>query len=260
MEITSVSNPRIRRLAALRDRRQRDEEGVFVVEGSREMGRAVAAGVRLLEIYHDPARFPRPPHPAPAEFAVAAEALDRASYRSRSQGVLGVFEQLDVSLANLAVSPNPLYLVAESIEKPGNLGALLRTADATGATGVIVADPGVDPFNPNVIRSSTGTLFSVSLAVTTPERATDWLREREVGIYAADPAGSRLLWEVDLTTPVALLVGSEHAGLSEWARSVSDDTVTIPMHGTADSLNVSVSMAVLAYEAVRQRRGRSSGR
>jgi TrmH family RNA methyltransferase len=254
MDITSPSNPRIKRLVALRHRRERDREGVFVVEGLREVERAAAAGMSALEVYYDPARYPGPPLASPIEFAVASEALDRASYRSSSQGLIAVFARFDVTLGHLVPVPNPLYLVAESIEKPGNLGAVLRIADAAGASGVIVTDTGADPFNPNVIRSSTGTLFSVPLAMASLEETVAWCHSREMTIFAADPTGGDSLWDADLTRPCSLLVGSEHAGLSDAARSSADHLVTIPMRGTADSLNVSVSVAILVYEALRQRR------
>jgi TrmH family RNA methyltransferase len=254
MDITSAANPRIKRLASLRDRREREREGVFVVEGTREIERAVAGGIPILEVYYDPAVFPGPPYPAQLELGVAAAVLDRASYRSRSQGVIAVFEAFDLSLENLVVPSEPLFLMVESIEKPGNLGAVLRTADAVGASGLIVTDTVADPFNPNVIRSSTGALFSVPVAVASLEEAAAWLHSHDIEIYAADPAGEDPLWDADLTGPTALLVGSEHTGLTEEARTSSDALVTIPMQGAADSLNVSVSMAVLAYEALRQRR------
>lgn len=254
MDISSASNPKIKRLVALRDRRQRDREGVFLVEGIRELERAVAAGLRPLEIYYDPARFPGPPVPAEVELSVAPEGMDRASYRRRSQGVIAVFARFEMELSHLVIPPSPLFLLAESIEKPGNLGALLRTADAVGAAGLIVTDTGADPFNPNVIRSSTGTLFSVPIAVTTLDRAITWLRGHDISIHAADPGAADLLWSLDLTGPCALIAGSEHHGLSDRARSAADSLVRIPMEGDADSLNVSVSMAVLAYEALRQRR------
>lgn len=253
-DITSPANPRIKRLASLRDRRERDQEGVFLVEGIREIDRAVSAGIPVLEIYYDQAQFAAPPQSAQHVFAVAPEALDRASYRNRSQGVIAVLEEFDVTLKALPMPSDPLFLMAESIEKPGNLGALLRTADAVGASGLIVTDSVADPFNPNVIRSSTGALFSVPLAVATLDESVSWLRNLDVEIYAADPSGGDLLWDSDLTGPTTLLVGSEHAGLSDEARSLSDSLLKIPMHGSADSLNVSVSMAILAYEALRQRR------
>jgi TrmH family RNA methyltransferase len=253
MEITSASNPRIKRLVALRDRKERDRESLFVVEGLRELERAVEAGMRPLEIYYDPGRFPGPPHPAELEASVSPEALDRASYRARSQGLIAVFACFDLALERLTPPPSSLYLAAESIEKPGNLGALLRIADAVGASGLIVTDTGADPFNPNVVRSSTGTLFSVPLAVATLDQAVRWLRGNDIRIYAADPDTGESPWETDLTGSCALLAGSEHAGLSDEARAVADSLLRIPMLGAADSLNVSVSMAILAYEAVRQR-------
>lgn len=253
-EITSTSNPRIKRLIALRDRKQRDQESVFVVEGARDLARATAAGHRPDEVYYDPARFGEPPQSAVTEATVAAPAMDRASYRGHSQGVIAVFPQFDVGLGHLELGHDPLVLVAEAIEKPGNLGALLRTADAVGAAALIAADPGTDPFSPNVVRASAGALFSVPLAVTELAPALEWLRGRRVRIVAADPAASQDLWSVDLTGPRALLVGSEHEGLTERARVAADNRVSIPMRGAIDSLNVSVSMAVLAYEALRQRR------
>lgn len=255
MDITSPANPRIKRLVALRERNERDRESVFLVEGSRDLDRAVAHGHQPLEIYYDPAHFSGPPHGAETKVSVAAEALDRASYRGRSQGVIGVFRQLDVTLDHLTPGLDPLFLIAEAIEKPGNLGALLRTADAVGADALIAADPETDPFSPNVVRASTGAIFSVPLAVAGLEDAVAWARNHQARIVAADPGAPVLLWEADLTGSIALLVGAEHAGLTESALTASDTTVSVPMHGSADSLNVSVSMALLAYEALRQRSG-----
>jgi len=254
VEITSASNPRIKRLIGLRDRRHRDRESVFLVEGVRELERATAAGHRPLEVYFDPDLYPRSPHRARLEVTVAGSALDRASYRGRSQGMIAVFPHFDVALDHLEPGPEPLVLLAEGVEKPGNLGALLRIADAVGADALITADPSIDPFSPNVVRASTGALFSVPLAVTDLGPAVEWLRRREVRIVAADPDSGLDLWSADLTGPRALLVGSEHKGLSAAARVAADSSVAIPMFGASDSLNVSVSMAVLAYEALRQRR------
>ena len=253
VEITSASNPRIKRLIGLRGRRHRDREPVFLVEGARELERATVAGHRPLEVYFDPDLYPRSPHRAPLEVTVAASALDRASYRGRSQGVIAVFPQFDVTLDHLEPGPEPLILLAEAVEKPGNLGALLRIADAVGADALITADPSIDPFGPNVVRASTGALFTVPLAVTDLAPTVEWLRRREVRIVAADPDAGLDLWSADLTGPRALLVGSEHSGLSAAARAAADSRVAIPMFGASDSLNVSVSMAVLAYEALRQR-------
>ena len=253
VEITSASNPRIKRLIGLRDRRQRDRESVFLVEGARELERATAAGHAPLEVYFDPDLYPSSPHRAPLEVAVTASALNRASYRGRSQGVIAVLPQFDVTLDHLEPGPEPMILLAEAVEKPGNLGALLRIADAVGADALITADPSIDAFGPNVVRASTGALFTIPLAVSDLAAAVEWLRRHEVRIVAADPHAGLGLWSADLTGACALLVGSEHDGLSTSARAAADSSVVIPMFGVSDSLNVSVSMAVLAYEALRQR-------
>ncbi len=252
-QITSPSNPRIKRLVGLRNREARDRESVFVVEGARDLGRALESGHRPTEVYYDNSLFSRSPFPAPDEASVDALALDRASYRGHSQGIIAVFEQFDVNLDRLELGPAPLVLVLEAIEKPGNLGAMLRTADAVGVDAVIALGAGIDPFNPNVIRASTGTLFTVPLAVTDLETAAIWLEQRDVRIVAADPLASTTLWEADLSGPTALLIGSEHDGLTPSARSAAGLLVSIPMHGAADSLNASVSAAILAFEALRQR-------
>jgi len=252
-EITSSANRRIKRLIDLRDRRARDREGVFLVEGTIDIHKAIDAGHRPKEVYYDSALFDSPPFPAEIEHSVEKRALDRASYRGRSQSVIAIFGQFEVGLHALEVKAKPLVIVIEAIEKPGNLGAILRTADAVGADAVIAADPGTDPFNPNVIRASTGALFSVPIAVSDLETAVRWLHDRQIRIVAAAPAGEHALWSVDLTGPCALVVGSEHDGLTVEARAAADLEVSIPMRGATDSLNASVSLAVLAYEALRQR-------
>lgn len=253
VEITSPANPRIRRLAALRDRKDRDREGVFLVEGARDLDRAVGAGLEPIELYWDPERFAEPPGRADVQAVVSGPALDRASYRGRSQGLIAVFAQFDISIDRLDPGPDPMILIAESIEKPGNLGALLRTADAVGAAALIAADPTTDPFSPNVVRASTGAIFSVPLAVSALPSTLTWLRRLNIPLVAADPGASDPLWSADLSRACALMVGSEQLGLSDGARAGADQTVSIPMLGATDSLNVSVAMAVLAYESLRQR-------
>lgn len=252
-DITSSANPKIKRLVGLRDRGMRDRESVFVVEGRASIERAVAHQPPK-ELYYDPTLFAEPPFHADLELTVERVALDRASYRGRSSGVIAVFDQFDLTLDRLELGPDPLLLVIEGIEKPGNLGAVLRTADAVGADGVIAADPATDPFNPNVIRASIGALFSVPLAVDDLDTVLRWLQDRAIRIVTAETAGTTVLWEANLTGPCALLVGSEHDGLTERAKAAADLAVSIPMRGTADSLNSSVATAVLAYEALRQRR------
>jgi len=252
--ITSAANPRIRALVGLRDRGARDSQGLFVVEGPRLLDRAVEAGHRPVEVFYDPNRFDPGALIGPALYTCSAEVLSRASYRASDEGVMAVLRQFDLGLSGLALPGVPLILVAEGIEKPGNLGAILRTADAVGADAVIAVDPEIDPFNPNVVRSSTGALFTVPIAVAGLENAVDWLRESGIQLIGADPSADHDLWSIDFTLPCALMVGAEHGGLTNRARQAADGLVSIPMRGATDSLNASVTIAVLAFEALRQRR------
>ena len=254
LAITSHANPRIKALVGLRDRSTRDSQRLFVVEGPRLVERALAAGHQLVEVFYDPSRFDPGPLTGPSLYSCSAEVLSRASYRASGEGVIAVLRQFDLGLSGLALPEAPLILVAEGIEKPGNLGAILRTADAVGADAVIAVDPEIDPFNPNVVRSSTGALFTVPMAVTGLENLVDWLREAGIRLIGADPSADHDLWNIDFTLPCALLVGAEHGGLTDRARQAADGLVSIPMRGTTDSLNASVTIALLAYEALRQRR------
>ncbi len=253
-EIISPSNKRIKRLIGLRDRKTRDREGVLVAEGERLIQRALSNGAECLELYYVPGRF-HPPPGLDAEVVSASEgALSRASYRGRSAGVLGVFRQTTRSLDTLRVGPSSLFLVLEGLEKPGNLGAILRTADAVGADGVLVAEPGTDLSNPNVVRASTGAVFSVPCVIAGLTELVDWLHTRRVPMFALDGDSPTSLWEADLVAPMALLAGAEDRGLTPEARAMADASMSIPMSGTSDSLNASVAIAVAAYETIRRRR------
>lgn len=256
-DITSPANDRIKWLVRLRERRHRDHERVFVVEGERLYSRAVETGLEPVVTFTS-TRFAG----SGETFTVAPSVLDKASYRSRAEGVIGVFPQFDVGLDLIEPSPTPLILVAEAIEKPGNLGAMMRTAAAAGADALIAVGGTVDPFNPNVVRSSTGALFSLPLAVASWDEARPWLEERDIDVVAASPDGATSLWDADLGGSIAIVIGAEDAGLSEQARSIAGELVTIPQADAGvDSLNASVAAALLLYEAVRQRGGgeRSSG-
>ena len=212
MDITSSANPRIKRLVALRDRKERERESVFIVEGSRDLARAVAHGHQPLEIYYDPGHFPGPPQRRRDRSVGGDAALDRASYRGRSQGVIGVFGQFDVTLDHLAPGPDPLFLMAEAIEKPGNLGGLLRTADAVGAGRGDRGGSRHRPLQPERGSSIDRAIFSVPMGRRRPGcrrllGSTAWAR-----IVAAVPGASDLLWDADLTGPLALLVGARTPG------------------------------------------------
>jgi TrmH family RNA methyltransferase len=251
-EIVSTANPRIKRLIRLRERRHRDDEGVFLIEGARLFERALAAGLEAIEAYGDgTVEWDGP------LVTVHPEVLDRVSYRSRSEGLIAVFGQYPSDLGEIEPGSPALVLVAETLEKPGNLGAILRTADAVGADAVISLSAGIDRFNPNLLRASTGACFTVPFVETELDELLPWLVSAGIHLVAADPTAPLTLWEGDLGGPVALMVGAEDHGLSTRARGAADLTVSIPMTGaTVDSLNASISLALLAYEARRQRSGR----
>lgn len=249
-DITSPSNDRIKWLVRLRDRRHRDAEGVFVVEGERLYRRALSAGLDPLITF-----VSTPTATVGEPVSVAPEVLDKASYRTRSEGLIGVFPQFEVGLDRIELGSDPLTLVVENIEKPGNLGAMLRTAAAAGADAVVAVGGAVDPFNPNVSRSSTGAVFSVPIAVTTWDQLAPWLEGMKVVATSPDAAAS--IWDTDLSGPTAVLIGAEDEGLSERALSAASITVSIPQEkGTTDSLNASVAAGIVLFEAVRQRGGK----
>lgn len=263
MIISSPHNDRVKDLVRLRDRRHRDRTGQFLIEGFREVSRAVDAGVRVETLFLCPALFLGPNEDGLIERinAVGTEIVELAeapfrkvSYRDRPEGLLAVAPQFDTALSGLSAGNTPLLLVAESIEKPGNLGTMLRTADAVGADAVIVADATTDPFNPNVVRASTGTLFTVPLAVASTEDSVGWLRENHVSIVATTPDTTTEVWDADLTGGVAVVIGAEQYGLSDAWMEAADVRIRIPMAGMADSLNAAMAAGVVLFEAVRQRR------
>ena len=262
--ITSLQNPRVKQLVKLRDRRPRDEAGVFLVEGYREIRRALEKGVKLQEIYFSPEWFLGENEPALIAQAEAAGALSfeltkdafaKVAYRERPDGLLAVAPQWRRALADLPVKENSFYLVVEAIEKPGNLGTILRSADAAGCDAVIVCDPVTDIFNPNVVRASTGVLFSVPLVVEESTRVHAWLKGKGVRSVATTPAAEKIYSEVDLRGPLAVVMGSEQYGLSKFWLENCDVPVRIPMAGQADSLNVAMATIITLFEAVRQRGG-----
>ena len=259
--ITSPSNHRVKRLVRLRSRRHRDTAQVFLIEGFRELWRAADAGIRIEELYICEELFlganepelvgrivsagARPRHLAPAPFR-------KAAYRDRPEGLLAVAHQFDTSLPRLAVAGNVLLLVVEAIEKPGNLGTMLRTADAAGAA-VVVADPGTDPFNPNVVRASLGSLFTVPIAIASTDEVIVWLDERGIRTTVTTPSARMHHWDADYTGSVAVVVGSEQYGLSDPWLDGRYPAVRIPMAGTADSLNAATAAGIVLFEAVRKR-------
>ncbi len=260
--ISSLQNPRVKQLVKLRDRRPRDEAGVFLVEGYRELRRALEKGVRFQEVYFSPEWFLGENEPALLEQAAAAgaalfelskDAFGKVAYRERPDGLLGVAPQWKRTLSDLSLPASPFLLVVEAIEKPGNLGTILRSADAAGVDAVIVCDPVTDIFNPNVVRSSTGVLFSVPVVIADSQTVHGWLKEKGIRSAATTPSAQALYTATDLRGPLAIVMGSEQYGLSDFWLRESDAQVRIPMAGQADSLNVAMATIITLFEAVRQR-------
>lgn len=262
--ITSVTNPRVKTLVALRRRRKRDELGVSLVEGYEELDLALSAGVVPREVYHCPELS------APDNRDVAARlsatgavlhhlgraAFEKAAYREGPDGWLAVVPRVETTLTELITGDRPLIVVCGGVEKPGNLGSVLRTADAAGATAVISVDPVTDWGNPNVIRNSKGAVFSVPVASCDTVSFLRWATENDLSIVATTPDTDRHVTDLDLTGPTAILVGAEKHGLSPELLAAADVRAKLPMFGRVDSLNVAVSAAIVVYEAVRQRMAR----
>ena len=261
--INSPANPRVKAVLKLRQRAHRDEQGLMLVEGYREIKRALDNGYRPGQLFFceemflkgtgEPVLIERCRALGAEVLACGAAAFARLAYRERPEGLLAVGPQVRRTLADLALPPRALVVVAEAIEKPGNLGTILRSADAAGVHAVIVCDRCTDLHNPNVVRASTGMLFAVPVAEADGAATRAWLRARAFAILAATPHADKLHTEVDLTGNVALVVGAEQYGLSEAWLQAADLRVRIPMLGQADSLNVSAAATILLYEAVRQR-------
>jgi TrmH family RNA methyltransferase len=260
--ITSLTNPRVKAAVRLRERRERDETGLTIVDGPRELLRALDHGVRIAEAFvcegllrtrEAEEAVDRLASSGAAIRVVSEAVIAKVGFGDRSDGVVAVIHAPGTRLEDLAPPADALIVVVESVEKPGNLGAILRTADGAGADGVIAADPRTDLFNPNSIRASLGTIFSLPLAVATSAETIDWLVGRAVQPIAARVDAPLLYSETDLHGPIAIVLGSEAGGLTGAWDDPRVTTVRIPMLGAADSLNVSVAAAVLLYEARRQR-------
>lgn len=260
--LTSLQNPRVKQLVKLLERRERARTGLTRIDGARELLRAMTAGVQLQCVYVceelvrtaeareaiDVARSSGSPLQA-----VDTKVYEKIRYGDRDEGLCAVIAWEPLGLDALAVPAPAFVLVIEGVEKPGNLGALLRTADGAGVGAVILADPVCEPANPNVIRASMGTLFTQPVAVATAEAARAWLRARSITPVITRPQAAATLWSVDLRRPVALVMGAEHAGLSDGWDGPDACAVSLPMAGVSDSLNLAAATAVLLYEVVRQR-------
>ena len=264
--LTSPANARVKRVVKLRTRRHRDRERRFVIEGFKELDSASRAGFPVQTVFYCEQHFAgrgeeelvrRLGRAGSVCEPTNAAVFAKLSYRRTPDGLLAVTATPELTLAGLEVPRQSLWLVAANIEKPGNLGAMLRTADAAGVAGVLVADPTTDPFNPNVVRASVGTLFSVPLAVASAALVRAWLAEHGIRVVATSPAATADYADADLSGSVAIVVGGEHEGLdAEWTSGAQ--AVRIPMAGQADSINAAMTAAVLLFEASRQRRARGA--
>ncbi len=260
--LTSLANPRVKAATALRDRRERDRTGLTLIDGAREVRRALEAGIEVVEAFVCEPLLAGPDARAALDLlragATSVQSTSEAvfakvAFGERSEGLVAVVRIPSTALADLRLPAAPLIAVVEGVEKPGNLGAILRSADGAGVDAVVAASPRTDLFNPNAIRASAGTMFTVQLGAAPSTNVKAWLLERGIRIVAARVDAPRLYTEIDLTGPLALVVGAEADGLTAaWAGN-EVETVRLPMLGAADSLNVSISAAILLYEMRRQR-------
>ena len=250
--ITSVQNARIKHVVALQQKSSlRREEGLFVVEGQREIEHCIACGYEVTELFVMDSLDYTGSIPA---IRVSPQVYEKMAYRGSTEGLIAVAKVKDHSLHSLLLpSSSPLIVVLESVEKPGNLGAILRTAEAAGVDAVIVCDPLTDLYNPNLIRASIGGVFCVPTAVCTSQECIAFLKEHGVRILTAQLQDSYEYYDYDMRQATAIVMGTESTGLTPQWREAADAHIRIPMLGRLDSLNVSVSAAILMYEAVRQR-------
>ena len=260
--ITSVQNPKIRRLMLLQQKSaERRKASLFIVEGLRELLHCVRAGYEIDTLFYCSELMPdnedaqqlRPLIEKKRSFQVSKDVYSRVAYRGTTEGVIAEMTTRYTTLDDLKLPENPLICVLESVEKPGNLGAVLRSADAAQADAVIVCDPLTDLFNPNLIRSSIGAIFTVPTVACSSAECISFLKEKGIRILTAQLQDSKLYYDTDMRTGTAIVMGTEATGLTQAWRLAADAHIRIPMLGQLDSLNVSVSAAILLFEAVRQR-------
>ncbi|MBQ9652211.1 MAG: RNA methyltransferase [Prevotella sp.] len=256
LHITSVQNPRIKNLVLLETKSaERRRQGLFVAEGQREIMHCVEATYEIATLYICPdlQQETVPELKAGSIVTVSRQVYEKIAYRGTTEGMIAEVRTKTRTLEGLRLKENPLIVVLESVEKPGNLGAVLRSADAAGADAVVVCDPLTDLYNPNLIRSSIGAIFTVPCIACSSEECIAFLKSRGIQILTAQLQNSHLYYETDMKRPTAIVMGTESTGLTNQWREAADAHIRIPMLGRLDSLNVSVSAAILLFEAVRQR-------
>jgi TrmH family RNA methyltransferase len=264
-QITSFQNPKVKNLLLLQEKSSaRREQGLFVVEGRRELEHCIEAGYKVRTVFYCPEiAGTAAGNDVEASFSglsreslvieVPAALYRKIAYREGTEGIMAEVEAKQLSLTDLQLPENPLIVVLEAVEKPGNLGAVLRSADAAGASAVIVCDPLTDLYNPNLIRASIGAVFTVPVVAASSAEVIQFLKGRGIAILTAQLQDSSLYYDTDMRRGVAIVMGTESTGLTSSWREAADAHIRIPMLGRLDSLNVSVSAAILLFEAVRQR-------
>ena len=257
-KIISLQNALIKKVQALRESRERLDAGMAIIDGAREIRRAFEAGVILDRVFYVKGQqeaLLKQLQAKSIEFVeVSSNVMEKIAYGARHEGIMAVMKTPVLSLKDLKLPAQPLVVVLESLEKPGNLGAVLRTCDGVGVEAVLVCDPKTDVYNPNVIRSSTGVIFSIPVVCATSSEISSFFKSKKIKICASTPAAVQSYTQTDFKGAWALVLGSEAQGLSDFWLRQADVTVKIPMNGLADSLNVSISAAIILYEALRQRK------
>lgn len=259
-QITSLQNNHIKNIVKLSKAKERKAQNLFILEGARELMLALSAGYTLDSVFICPELFDKTDYPEVLntvpeniQYEVSQQVFEKIAYREGSDGLITLAKPKLHTLENLKLNKNPFIIILEAVEKPGNLGAILRSADAAKVDAVIICDPLTDIYNPNAIRSSVGCMFTVPTAICSSEEAKIWLKENKITSYAAELRASNWYHEEDYTQPSAIIMGTEADGLTSFWLDNADKRIKIPMRGKIDSLNVSVSTAVITFEAMRQR-------
>ena len=257
--VKSLQNQRIKDVIKLNNVRERRKKNCFVIEGVRELSLAIAGGYTVCSLFVCDELLNKGGIELirkiciPAE-KVSLEVFRKMAYREESDGIIAVAEPRRLTLDAVRLSDNPFIIILEAIEKPGNLGAILRTADAAGVDAVVVCDPKTDIYNPNTIRSSIGCVFTQQIVVCTSIEALQWLKQSGIRIYAAELSASQWYYDADFIQPSAIILGTEAEGLTDFWIHNAEANIKIPMRGKIDSLNVSVSTAIITFEAIRQKK------
>lgn len=270
-KLSSAQNPKIKELLSIQEKsRLRRSKGIFAVEGRREIVHCIESGFPVRSIFCCPDIAgkddidevlqmieARQAEPGDCKvFELTRDLYSKVAYREGTEGIIALMKCRDLRLEDIVLSENPLVIVLESVEKPGNLGAVLRSADASGADAIIVCDPLTDLYNPNLIRSSIGAVFTKQVCAASSEDTIAWLKKHGIQILTAQLQDSKWYYDTDMKGATAIVMGTEATGLTDLWRKNADSHIKIPMLGKLDSLNVSVSAAILLFEAVRQRQSK----